>query len=173
MPLAVPTTCPDGTLDGVHPHPAERPPTADDLTYSLTLPSAPTSPAVARRAVAAILQAHGLRDLADAAVQVTAELAACACRFTPSDDVYLRLRHRDGALRVIAYDAHPRHTNPRLAAICDERRRASLNLMACVVRACVGDWGFGDAREPGGGTRMWAVLPGEGARAYGPGPLRG
>lgn len=170
MPMVVATTCPDSrTLDDVHAHGAGHPrtPTPDDLTYSLTLPASATSPAVARRAVAAILWAHGLGYVTEAALQVTAELTTCACRFTPAEEVYLRLRHRDGALRVIAYDGHPRHTNPRLAAICDERRRASLNLMACVVRACAGDWGFGDAREPGGGTRMWAVLPGEGARAYG------
>ncbi|MDQ1016592.1 hypothetical protein QFZ43_003141 [Streptomyces afghaniensis] len=67
---------------------------------------------------------------------------------------------------MILYDGHPRHTNPRLAAACDTRRRAALRVLACVVRACGGDWGFGDAREPGGGTRMWASLPHQGARAY-------
>ncbi|WJV46462.1 ATP-binding protein [Streptomyces flavofungini] len=167
MPLLAATTCPDSLLDDVRTPGADRPPTPDDLTYSLTLPASATSPAIARRAVAAILQAHGLRGLTEAAVLVTAELAACAYRFTPTEEVYLRLRHRDGALRVIVYDGHPRHTNSRLAEICDERRGAALNLMACVVRACAGDWGFGEAREPGGGTRMWAVVPGEGARAYG------
>nr|WP_308050588.1 hypothetical protein [Streptomyces sp. TRM72054] len=64
------------------------------------------------------------------------------------------------------YDSYPRHTHPRLAAACEARRRAALRVLACVVRACEGDWGFGEAREPGGGTRMWAVLPYAGARAY-------
>ena len=32
--------------------------------------------------------------------------------------------------------------------------------------ACAGEWGFGYAREPGSGTRMWAVLPRDGARGY-------
>ncbi|MGI5428347.1 hypothetical protein [Streptomyces sp. CA-179760] len=94
------------------------------------------------------------------------ELASCACRFTPTAEVYVSLRYRDSALRVILYDGHPRHTNPRLAAACDTHRRAALRVLACVVRACGGDWGFGDAREPGGGTRMWAVLPHQGTRAY-------
>ncbi|GES30297.1 hypothetical protein San01_27840 [Streptomyces angustmyceticus] len=38
---------------------------------------------------------------------------------------------------------------------------------ACVMRACDGEWGFGESSEPGDGTRLWAVLPREGARAYG------
>ncbi|MFD5697999.1 hypothetical protein [Streptomyces lasiicapitis] len=95
MPLLVATTCPDSLLDDAHTHGSDRPPTPDVLTYSLTLPASATSPAIARRAVAAILQAHGLRELTEAAVLVTAELTACAYRFTPTEEVYLRLRHRD------------------------------------------------------------------------------
>lgn len=63
---------------------------------------------------------HGPHDMANAAVQVVSELTSCACRFTTADDIYVSLRYRDGALRVILFDA---------------------------------------AREPGGGTRLWAVLP--------------
>ncbi|GHE66247.1 hypothetical protein GCM10018785_38800 [Streptomyces longispororuber] len=172
MPLAVVNACPDRQVDDVPVFGVGSGPTPDDLAYSLTLPAAATSPAVARRTAAAALKAHGLDDVADAALQVVAELALCACRFAPDGEVYLCLRYRGGALRVLLYDGHPRHTNPRLAEVCDERRRASLTLMACVVRACAGDWGFGDAREPGGGARMWAVLPREGARAYGLPPSR-
>jgi hypothetical protein len=103
----------------------------------------------------------------DAALQVLGELTACACLATPAADVYLSLRYRDDALRIILYDGHPRHTNPRLAAACDARRRGTLRLLACVVRACAGDWGLGASREPGGGTRTWAVLPRHGATSYG------
>ncbi|WP_395574551.1 ATP-binding protein [Streptomyces sp. BK79] len=143
---------------------APQPP--DTLSYSLTLPPSPQSPAVARTATRTILRTHGLDDVTDAAVQVVGELTACASRLAPVAAMYVSLRYRDDALRVILYDARPRHTHPRLAAACDARRRAALRVLACVVRACAGDWGFGDAREPGGGTRMWAVLPREGARAY-------
>ncbi|MEU7378980.1 MULTISPECIES: ATP-binding protein [unclassified Streptomyces] len=142
------------------------PPTPESLTYSLTLPAAPQTPAVVRATIRTVLDAHGLADMADAAVQVASELVACACRFTISPEVYVCLRYREQALRVVLYDAHPRHQHPRLAAACDARRRSALRLSACVVRACGGDWGFGDAREPGGGTRTWAVLPRKGARAY-------
>lgn len=142
------------------------PPTPDTLSYSFTLPGAPQSPAIARAATRTILRAHGLEDMTDAAVQALGELTACAYRLAPTTELYVSLRYREGALRVTLYDAHPRHTHPRLATACDTRRRAALRVLACVVRACAGDWGFGDAREPGGGTRMWAVLPREGARTY-------
>ncbi|WP_073946225.1 ATP-binding protein [Streptomyces kebangsaanensis] len=142
------------------------PPTPETLAYSLTLPADPRTPAIVRATLRTVLRAHGLADMTDAAVQVTSELAACACRFSTSPEVYVRLRYREDALRVVLYDAHPRHTHPRLAAACDARRRSTLRLPACVVRACGGDWGFGDAREPGGGTRTWAVLPRAGVRAY-------
>ena len=142
------------------------PPSPDTLAYSLTLPAGPVSSRIARAATRVALQAHGLEDMTEAAVQVVAELAACACRFTPDAEVYVSLRYRDGALRVILYDGHPRHSHPRLAAICDARRRVALRVLGSVVRVCGGEWGFGDAREPGGGTRMWAVLPRKGAGAY-------
>ncbi|MFF4401757.1 ATP-binding protein [Streptomyces sp. NPDC001480] len=161
MPANVTTCLPPPSTD-----PLPTPPTPETLAYSLTLPAAPQTPAIARTAVRTILQVHDLGDLTDPAVQVVSELTACACRFTPSAEIYVSLRYRDAALRVILYDGHPRHTHPRLAAACDTRRRAALRVLACVVRACEGDWGFGEAREPGGGTRMWAVLPRTTARAY-------
>lgn len=72
-------TCSTSTL--VDPSPV--PPTPETLSYSLTLPAAPQSPAVARAATRTILRAHGLEGMTDAAVQTVSELAACACRFTP------------------------------------------------------------------------------------------
>ncbi|AOP50054.1 hypothetical protein [Streptomyces lydicus] len=159
MPEAV-SACP-------HPLDIRTPRVPENLAYSLTLPAALASPAVARSAARTILEAHGLYDVTAAAIQVIGELAASACLFTPSDSVYLSLRYRDDALRISLYDGHPRHTHRRLAAACDGRRRSLLMLLACVMHACDGEWGFGAAREPGDGTRMWAVLPRAGARAYG------
>ncbi|WP_238431766.1 ATP-binding protein [Streptomyces cavernae] len=135
------------------------PPGPEELTYSLTLPAALSSPRVARAATHAVLAVHGLRDMTDAAVQVVAELTACACRFAPGAELYVSLRYRDGTLRVTVFDTHPRHINPRLTAACDARRRAHLRLLACVVREAGGDWGFEEAAEPNTGTRMWATLP--------------
>lgn len=137
---------------------AQPPP--DALTYSFTLAAGPAGPRIARVAARAVLRGHGLEDMADAVVQVVGELTACACRFTPGDEVYVSLRYREGALRVVLYDGHRRHEHPRLAAACDARRRAALRVLGCVVRECGGEWGFG------GGTRMWAVVPRRGARGY-------
>ncbi|NEA62515.1 ATP-binding protein [Streptomyces sp. SID12488] len=142
-------------------------PTPETLRYSLTLPAALASPAMASAAATAFLRAHDLADMLDPALQAVSELTATACQFTESMDFYLALRYRAATLRVIVYDSHPRHTQPNLAAACDTRRRASLRVLACVCRACEGDWGFGASREPGGGTRMWATLPRETAAKYG------
>ena len=103
----------------------------------------------------------------DAALQAVGELTAIAAQFTESQNFYLSLRYRSDSLRVIVYDSHPRHTQPHLAAACDTRRRAALRVLACVCRACDGAWGFGESREPGGGTRMWARLPRTSAATYG------
>ncbi|MFA3840026.1 MULTISPECIES: ATP-binding protein [Streptomyces] len=161
------------TLSACPAHADRTAPTPENLTYSLTLPSTLTSPAMARAATRTLLAAHGLRDILDAALQAIAELTATACQFTASPEIYVSLRYREDALRLIAYDSHPRHTNARVAAACEARRRAALRLLACVTRTCGGDWGFGPAREPGGGTRMWATLPRTStASAYGgPGPV--
>ncbi|MEU9121328.1 ATP-binding protein [Streptomyces sp. NPDC048506] len=152
----------------VCPHPVETrtPRVPENLAYRLTLPAALASPSVARIAARTILEAHGLDDVTVAAVQVVGELAACACLFTPSDDVYLSLRYRGDALRISLDDGHPRHAHRRLAAACDARRRSVLLLLACVMHACEGEWGFGASAANGEGTRMWAVLPREGAREY-------
>ncbi|MDI3424226.1 ATP-binding protein [Streptomyces luteolus] len=135
------------------------PPAPDELAYSLTLPASLTSPAIARAAARSMLRAHGLDEAADTALQAVGELTACACRFSAGAEIYVSLRHGGDTIRVTVYDGHPRHTNARLAAACDGRRRSALRLLACVVRACGGEWGFGESREPGGGTRMWAHLP--------------
>ncbi|MEV7014389.1 ATP-binding protein [Streptomyces sp. NPDC093991] len=142
-------------------------PTPDTLAYSLTLPAAPASAAMVRAATRTALNLHGLGDVTEAVVQTVSELTACAFRFSSADDIYVSLRHRDATVRVIVYDGHPRHTHPRLSAACDARRKATLRVLAAVVRSCGGTWGLDAARQPGGGTRMWAVLPTSGARAYG------
>lgn len=144
-------------------------PTPETLAYSFTLPAALASPALARAAAGEVLKAHGLCDMLDPALQAVGELTATAAQFAESPTFYLSLRYRADTLRLIAYDSHPRHTQQRLALACDTRRRAALRVLACVCRACDGTWGFGEAREPGGGTRTWATLPRAGAGAYGAG----
>ncbi|MFI6939619.1 ATP-binding protein [Streptomyces sp. NPDC050418] len=129
------------------------------LSYSLTLPAALSTPSIARHATARILRTHHLPELADAAVQTVSELASTACQLTSAPQIYLSLRYRSAALRVVVYDSEPRPAHARLVAALDTRRRMSLRLLARVVKSCAGTWGCDESPEPGGGTRMWAVLP--------------
>ncbi|MFJ2731154.1 ATP-binding protein [Streptomyces sp. NPDC087317] len=103
MPVAMTSACLPYTPMDLPP----APPTPESLTYSLTLPAAPQSPAIVRAVIRTVLDAHDLADMADAVVQVASELVACACRFTTSPEVYVCLRYREEALRVVLYDAHP------------------------------------------------------------------
>lgn len=143
-----------------------EPPSPDGLACSLTLPGEPCSSQIARSTVRSALHAHRLDPLAPAAVQVAGELVAAAWYLDPGRSLYLSVRHRDGFLRLTAYDGHVPHTHPRLAAHCEARRRGALRVMSAVVRDCGGSWGFGESREPGGGTRTWASLPVAGAAGY-------
>ncbi|MEU7600438.1 ATP-binding protein [Streptomyces sp. NPDC041003] len=145
---------------------AGEPPALDTLMCSLTIPGEPLSARIARGAVGSVLHAYRLDPLAPAAVQVAGELVAAAWHLDPGRSLYLSVRYRDDSLRLSVYDGHAPHAHPRLAAHCEARRRAALRLMGAVVRACDGAWGFGESREPGGGTRTWASLPRSGAAAY-------
>ncbi|NBM17320.1 ATP-binding protein [Streptomyces sp. GC420] len=147
------TQCPPPPPDQSEPSPA-------NLAYSLTLPSATATPAVARATAMLVPDAHRLGELAAPVLTLVDELASCACWFTSAgESIYLSLRSRDDALRLIVYDGHPRHSHPRLAAACDERRRSHLRGVPRVVKACQGEWGFEGASEPARGTRSWALVP--------------
>ncbi|SDK38958.1 ATP-binding protein [Streptomyces indicus] len=159
-------TAPAPTLTLIRTTDPEPGATPATLTYSLTLPAALSTPSVARHATARILATHHLSELADAAIQAVGELTSTACRLTSAPQVYVSLRYRAAALRVIVYDGEPRPSNPRLVAAVDARRRTALRLLARVVKSCGGTWGCDESPEPGGGTRMWAVLPHATTAAY-------
>ncbi|WP_415947893.1 ATP-binding protein [Streptomyces sp. KLOTTS4A1] len=148
------------------PAPVPPPPPGEGLTYSFTLPAALSTPAVARHATARILTVHRIPELSDAALQTVGELTATACRLTTAPQIYLALRYRSDALRVIVYDGEPRPTHARLLEALDARRRAALRLLARVVRSCGGTWGYDESPDPSSGTRMWAVLPHGPTAAY-------
>ncbi|MFJ7155517.1 ATP-binding protein [Streptomyces sp. NPDC101118] len=141
-------------------------PPPEGLACSLTVPGEPYSGRIARSTVTAALRAHRMDRFVPVAEQVTGELVAAACHLNPGQELYLSARYRDDALRLIVYDGHASHESPRLAALCEARRRSALRLLAVIVRECGGAWGFGDSREPGGGTRTWVTLPRKGAHAY-------
>jgi hypothetical protein len=145
------TRCPPPLHLG-EPHPG-------NLAYSLTLPSATSTPAIAHEAAEIILDAHGLDDVIEPALLLVRELASYACRFTTAgEEIYLSLRQREDALRLTVFDTHPRHEQPRLLASCDKLRRATLRLTPKLVDTYHGTWGFRAATHPCTGTSTWATL---------------
>ena len=136
------------------------------LRYSFTLPADLQAPAVARNITRAVLDIHSLPLMTDAAVQTVSELTTCACKFTPGKDIYLSLRYRQDALYITLFDDHPQHTNTHLKSTCETHRCTALDLLDRVIGACTGDWGIGASSTFTGGTKMWAVLPKEGAERY-------
>ncbi|MDX3054175.1 hypothetical protein PV394_03300, partial [Streptomyces sp. NE06-03E] len=110
-------------------------------------------------AVAAALSAHGLRSHAWPVTHVVTELIAVNAALTPGRDLYLSLRRRDGTLRLVLRDQHPRHPDPDTLALCEVRRRRALWLLAAVVDDWGGDWGLRAAQAPDAGVTTWVVLP--------------
>jgi hypothetical protein len=145
------------TAPGPSPYPHRR--SGAGLAVSLTLPGDPRSPAIARRVVTAALHAHGLATYLWPAVLLAAELTAVTATLTPGRDLYLSLRHRNDALRLVLWDQHPSHVDPDTLALCEGRRRRALWLLAAVVDDWGGEWGLGEARPPHQGTKSWALLP--------------
>lgn len=149
----------------VHPLPAPSPApypqrrSGARLAVSLTLPGDHRSPAIARGAVTAGLRAHGLAAHLWPAVLVAAEFVAVTATLTPGRDLYLSLRHRDDALRLLVWDQHPHHPAPAATARCEAHRRRALWLLAAVVDDWGGTWGVTEAQPPQRGTKSWATLP--------------
>ncbi|MFE3602508.1 ATP-binding protein [Streptomyces sp. NPDC059142] len=134
-------------------------PSPGSLAYSLTLPAGPASPSVAQEIAELVLDVHEVERLIDPALEVVRELVTYACRFSGEGaDVHLALRQREDTLRVTVYDTHAAHPQPRLAALCAERRRSALTRTPVVVSAHRGAWGFRAAECPGAGTWTWATL---------------
>lgn len=129
------------------------------LALSFTLPGDVRSAFVGRTAIAAALDAHGLAPYVWPATHAVAELLAVTARMSPGRELYVSLRHRDEAVRLLVWDQHPHHVDPDLAALCEVRRRRALWLLAAVVDDWGGEWGMCEAAEPQRGTKSWVVLP--------------
>ncbi|MFF3729504.1 ATP-binding protein [Streptomyces sp. NPDC002476] len=129
------------------------------LAMGFTLPGDVRSAFISRTAVGAGLAGHGLGPYVWPTVHVVSELVAVAVRMSPDKEVYVSVRHRDDALRIVVWDQHPRHADPDMAALCEARRRRALWLMEAVVDDWGGERGACDAPSPHRGTKSWVVLP--------------
>ncbi|MFG2428534.1 ATP-binding protein [Streptomyces sp. NPDC048590] len=130
-----------------------------EVALSLTLPGDPRSAAVGRRAVASALPAYGLRSHVWPATLAVTELIAHGAALTPGRELYLSLRHRDAALRLVLWDQHPAHPDADARALCEVWRRRALWLLAAVVDDWGGEWGSCEARPPHQGVKSWVLLP--------------
>ncbi|MEU2246470.1 hypothetical protein [Streptomyces sp. NPDC019224] len=87
------------------------------------------------------------------------ELVAVAARLSPGRELYVSLRHREEAVRLLVWDQHPHHVEPDTAALCEVRRRRALWLLAAVVDDWGGEWGSREAPQPVRGFKTWVTLP--------------
>ncbi|WP_327709119.1 ATP-binding protein [Streptomyces sp. NBC_00464] len=133
--------------------------TASGLALSFTLPGDIRSARIARAATAAALEAHGLAPYVWPVTYAVTELVSVTARMSPGRELYVSLRHRDDAVRLLVWDQHPHHPDSDLTALCEARRRRALWLLAAVADDWGGEWGMCEAPQPQRGTKSWVVLP--------------
>ncbi|WP_244177102.1 ATP-binding protein [Streptomyces albus] len=139
-------------LAHVHRVPHEPP---EDWEYSLQLPHDPRGPRIARSTVRTVLAEHGLGDLADRAELLTSELATNAFRYSDGQTA-VRLKWREGMLRVSVWDTSPSRPAPVIAGPQSESGRGLL-----LLSLIADDWGILDLEKghPAvGGKVVWFTL---------------
>ncbi|WP_330453448.1 MULTISPECIES: ATP-binding protein [unclassified Streptomyces] len=138
-------------------HPKGR--SGSGLGLSFTLPGGVRSASIARTATAVALEAHGLTAYVWPVSHAVNELVSVTARLSPGRELYVSLRHREDAVRLLVWDQHPHHVEPDTAALCEVRRRRALWLLAAVVDDWGGEWGVCEAPQPMRGTKSWVTLP--------------
>jgi hypothetical protein len=131
----------------------ERP---DSWEYSLYIPNDLRAVPVSRRVIRIVLTIHGLIHLADTAELLGAELISNAVRHTKGPAA-LRLRWRDGVLRVGAWDADPEPPDfpEEFTELTGDEDGRGLSLM----RACSQLWGWQPLSRFGNrGKYVWCEL---------------
>uniref|UniRef100_A0AAU2VPF9 ATP-binding protein n=1 Tax=Streptomyces sp. NBC_00008 TaxID=2903610 RepID=A0AAU2VPF9_9ACTN len=129
------------------------------LTLSLTLPGGLRSARIARAATVAALETHGLAPYVWPVTYAVTELVSVGAGMSPGRELYVFLRHREDAVRLLVWDQHRHHAAPDLAAACEVRRRRALWLLAAITDDWGGEWGTGEAAQPQWGTKSWVTLP--------------
>ncbi|MER6114787.1 ATP-binding protein [Streptomyces sp. NPDC001743] len=132
---------------------------APRLSLSYTLPGDIRSACVARAATAAALEVHGLDAYVWPVTYAVTELVSVTARMSPGRELYVSLRHRDDAVRLLVWDQHPHHTQPALADLCEARRRRALWLLAAVVEDWGGEWGTREEEQRRNGGKSWVFPP--------------
>jgi anti-sigma regulatory factor (Ser/Thr protein kinase) len=130
---------------------------AEPWEYTLHIPHDPRAVTVCRRTLRLILTIHGLIRLTDVAELLATELISNAVRHTKGPAA-LRLRWRDGVLRIGAWDANPEPPDP--APLLDQGSTDSeTGRGLTLVQACADVWGWHPlARGTDRGKYVWCDL---------------
>ncbi|MGR3938082.1 ATP-binding protein [Streptomyces sp. BRA346] len=95
--------------------------------YRLSAPNSPTSPKACRDAVAALLQANDLHDLADTAKLLVSEAVTNVNRHTATELIHIDTLVHDGIATIAVRDSSPdRHPHLRHADTDEEGGRGLL-----------------------------------------------
>ncbi|MFI2434770.1 ATP-binding protein [Streptomyces sp. NPDC018693] len=130
--------------------------TPDSWEYSLHIPNDLRAVPVCRRMIRMVLTVHGLIHLADDAELLGTELVSNAVRHTKGPAA-LRVRWRDGVLRVGAWDADPEP--PDFPGECAESTGEEDGRGLMLVRACAQVWGWQPLSRFGNrGKYVWCEL---------------
>ncbi|MFF5496215.1 ATP-binding protein [Streptomyces aquilus] len=130
--------------------------TTDPWEYSLYIPNDPRAVTVSRRTLRLILTMHGLITLVDAAELLAAELISNAVLHTDGPAA-LRIRWRDGVLRIGAWDADPEPPDPPQKLTGDLDAESSRGL--ALVAATSDLWGWQPLSRFGNrGKYVWCEL---------------
>ncbi|MGW0630740.1 ATP-binding protein [Streptomyces sp. NPDC002758] len=124
--------------------------------YCLYIPNDVRAVTVSRRTLRLILTLHGLIGLVDVAELLATELVSNAVRHTKGSAA-LRLRWREGVLRIGAWDADPEPPEPPRAWGEVEELEEGRGL--ALVRACSDVWGWQPLTRNGNrGKVVWCEL---------------
>ncbi|GHG72523.1 ATP-binding protein [Streptomyces griseocarneus] len=127
-------------------------------TYTLELPHDPRSPGVARLALRAVLDSHGMSEIAETAELLASELVTNAYVHTEGP-CSLRLRGREGErVRVTVWDTSPVVPSERAAGPDSEAGRGLM-----LVREWADDWGNSTSHHDGKSLWFELMCPGRSA----------
>ncbi|MBN0046022.1 ATP-binding protein [Streptomyces actuosus] len=131
-------------------------PENESWEYSLYIPNDVRAVPVCRRMIRLVLTVHGLIHLADLGELIGAELIGNAVRHTKGPAA-LRVRWREGTLRVGAWDADPEP--PDFPGEFAEPTDAEGGRGLVVVRSCSDLWGWQPLSRFGNrGKYVWCEL---------------
>ncbi|MGN9820042.1 ATP-binding protein [Streptomyces sp. SD11] len=134
----------------------------DPWEYTLSIPSDPRAVTVCRRTLRLILTIHGLIRLTDTAELLATELISNAVCHAKGPAA-LRLRWRDGVLRIGAWDGDPDPPQPTTAfanaADMADMAESESGRGLTLVQACADVWGWYPLpRNGSGGKYVWCDL---------------